>query len=73
MPESSWTQCNARGKGILMFGWLGIIIGILLFLIGGFLVVFFPSTEEHQGETFGLTGVILGFILLIAAFFLVFF
>jgi len=56
-----------------MFGWLGIAIGILLFLIGGFLVVFFPSTKEHQGDTFGLTGVILGFILLIAAFFLVFF
>ena len=56
-----------------MFGWIGIIIGILLFLIGGFLVVFFPSTEEHQGNTFGLSGIILGFILLIAAFFLVFF
>lgn len=56
-----------------MFGWLGIIIGILLFLIGGFLVVFFPSTWEHQGDIFSLTGIILGLILLIAAFFLVFF
>lgn len=64
---------NAGFKVVSMFGWLGIAIGILLFLIGGFLVVFFPSTEEHQGDTFGLTGVILGFILLIAAFFLVFF
>ncbi len=55
-----------------MFGWLGIIIGILLFLLGGFLVVFFPSSEEHQGDSFSLTGVIMGFIFLIAAFFLVF-
>lgn len=56
-----------------MFGWLGIAIGILFFLIGGFMVFFFPSTEEHQGDNFGITGVVLGLILLIAAFFLVFF
>lgn len=56
-----------------MFGWLGIGLGIVLFLIGGFLVVFFPGTWEHQGDAFSLTGIILGFIFLIAAFFLVFF
>jgi len=56
-----------------MFGWIGIVIGILFFLIGGFLVVFFPSTEEHQGDSFSLTGILIGFILLIVAFFLVFF
>ena len=55
-----------------MFGWIGIIIGILFFLIGGFLVVFFPSTEEHQGDSFSITGVAIGIILLIAGFFLVF-
>jgi hypothetical protein len=56
-----------------MFGWIGIIIGILFFLVGGFLVIFFPSSEEHQGDTFSITGIVLGFILLIAGFFLIFF
>jgi hypothetical protein len=56
-----------------MFGLLGIIFGIILFLVGGFLVIFFPSTEEHQGDTFSIVGILLGFIFLIAGFFLVFF
>ena len=56
-----------------MFGWIGIVLGIILFLVGGFLVVFFPSTSEHQGDTFSFTGIFMGLIFLVAAFFLVFF
>lgn len=56
-----------------MFGWIGIVIGILLALAGIFLVFFFPTTTVHQGESFGKTGVILGVIFLIVAFFLLFF
>jgi hypothetical protein len=48
-----------------MFGIIGILVGLLLILIGGFLVFFFPSTAEHQPHPFDITGVVLGFILLI--------
>jgi hypothetical protein len=58
---------------VFVFGWLWGIIGILFFLLGGFLVIFFPSTSEHQGETFSITGIAMGFIFLIAGFFLVFY
>ena len=68
-----YIKTNQILKGENMFGWLGIAVGILFFLVGGFLVVFFPSTEEHQGDTFSITGIVIGFILLVAGFFLVFF
>ncbi len=55
-----------------MFGALGIVLGILLILLGGFLVLFFPMTEEHQASEFTKTGVVLGFIFLIIGAFLVF-
>ncbi len=48
-----------------MFGWLGIGIGILLIVLGGWLVFFFPSTVEHQPEQFGWTAIVLGIVLII--------
>jgi hypothetical protein len=55
-----------------MFGILGIIIGILLIMLGGFLVLFFPMAPEHQAGQFTKVGVILGFIFLIIGGVLVF-
>ena len=48
-----------------MFGWLGIVLGILLILIGGFMVFFLPTTEKHQPESMAWTGVIVGIVFLI--------
>ena len=50
-----------------MFGWTGIIIGILLLLFAAFMVFFFPaSTMEgasgHQPQGFSWNGILLGFI-----------
>ena len=42
-----------------MFGWIGLLVGILFILLGGFLVVFFPGTQEHQPPPFGVVGVLL--------------
>jgi len=55
-----------------MFGWIGVVVGILFIIIGGFLVLFFPGTKEHQPGPFGLVGVVLGFILIIAGGALIF-
>jgi len=46
-----------------MFGWTGLIAGVILLLIAGFLIFFFPSATKHQPEPYGWNGVILGFIL----------
>ncbi len=48
-----------------MFGWIGIIVGILFLLFAAFAVFFFPGTLEHQtgGETdYGLNGMIFGIV-----------
>jgi len=55
-----------------MFGLIGIVIGILLLLVGIFLVFFFPSTMEHQPPGMSVTGVVLGLVLLVVGFVLVF-
>ncbi|MFH1364808.1 MAG: hypothetical protein ABIH52_04090 [Candidatus Aenigmatarchaeota archaeon] len=55
-----------------MFGLAGVAVGILLFIIGIFLVFFFPANAEHQPSSFSLVGVILGFILLIIGGLLIF-
>ena len=56
-----------------MFGWIGILVGILLIIFGGFLVVFFPSTIEHQPPQMTVGGVILGFVCLVIGVLLLFF
>ncbi len=48
----------------MAFGLAGIIIGILMILVGFFLVFMFPTTTVHQGEKFGIVGIIMGIVLL---------
>lgn len=55
-----------------MFGFPGFVLGILLILMGVFLVFFFPTTTEHQPESFGFTGIAMGIIFLVIGFVLVF-
>ncbi|MCX6814815.1 MAG: hypothetical protein NTY20_04170 [Candidatus Aenigmarchaeota archaeon] len=45
-----------------MFGWTGIIVGILLLLFAAFMIFFFPASKEHQPDPYGFHGVLLGFI-----------
>jgi hypothetical protein len=45
-----------------MFGWMGIIVGVLLLLFAAFMVFFFPAAQEQQPHGFGLNGIIFGFI-----------
>jgi multisubunit Na+/H+ antiporter MnhG subunit len=48
-----------------MFGWVGIIVGILFLLFAAFAIFFFPGTLEHQSSVesdFGVNGIILGII-----------
>lgn len=44
------------------------IVGIVLILIGGFLVVFFPFPKEYQPAGFTLAGMLIGILTLIAGF-----
>lgn len=55
-----------------MLGFLGIVVGILLILIGGFLIFFFPGTEEHQPNSFAWLGILIGFILIAIGVVLIF-
>ncbi len=55
-----------------MFGLLGLLIGIFLVLIGGYMIFFFPLTSVHQEEYFGKTAIVLGFICLIVGGILIF-
>ncbi len=54
-----------------MFGLLGVIVGIILIIVGGYMFFFMPMTIEHQ-EGFGISAVIIGLIFMIAGFVLVF-
>jgi len=45
-----------------MFGWTGVIIGILLLLFAAFMIFFFPASKEHQPDPYGFNGVLFGFI-----------
>ena len=56
-----------------MFGWIGAIIGILLILLGGYMVLFFPFVTEEQIPSVGLTAIITGFVFIIIGGFLLFF
>jgi len=58
-----------------MFGWVGIIVGILLLLFAAFLVFFMSTAAEHQTSVdvnFGLNGIIFGFIMGIIGLALIF-
>lgn len=55
-----------------MFGWIGTLVGVIFLLLGGFMVLFFPFTAQHQGDEFAVAGPVIGFILLILGGVLVF-
>ena len=56
-----------------MGGILGIIAGIILMLIGIFLIFIFPSTTEHQTEQFSIMGIVIGIVFFFVGLFLIFF
>jgi len=55
-----------------MFGLLGTVIGLILVVLGGYMVVFFPSTLEHQSEQFSIIGIVMGLVFLIIGAVLIF-
>ena len=55
----------------MAFGFIGVIIGIILLLIGIFNVFFFSMSEEHTGY-FDDVAVVLGFIFMIVGGALIF-
>jgi|GEM_PF-745946 len=61
MPEGSRAAFPVNNsKARCMFGWIGVIVGILLLLFAAFLIFFFPAEAEHQYQ--GWEGVIFGFV-----------
>jgi|GEM_PF-1644028 len=61
-----------------MLWWLGIkVLGVILTLVGIFLIVFFPMSSEDQnipqmGISMDIVGVLFGVILLVIGIFLIF-
>ncbi len=55
-----------------MFGLLGQIIGIIIIIIGGFLLFFLHAPEEHQPTEFSISFIVLGLILIIVGGLLLF-
>ena len=56
-----------------MFGLGGIVAGIILILLGGALVFFFPGTaKEYQTFEFGIMGIVIGFVMIILGAILIF-
>lgn len=56
-----------------MFGWIGTIVGILLILLGGYMVLFFPFVSEEQADSLALTSIVTGFVLIVIGGVLIFF
>ncbi|MBI4175787.1 MAG: hypothetical protein HY518_01160 [Candidatus Aenigmarchaeota archaeon] len=56
----------------MAFGIIGAIVGILLVLMGIFLVIFFPMATAHQQEKFSWMGIIMGIIFLVVGGLLIF-
>ena len=55
-----------------MFGLAGLIVGIILIVIGGALVFFFPSASTYQPQEFGIVAVVVGFVMIILGAIMVF-
>jgi hypothetical protein len=49
----------------MAFGLTGLLAGIVLLLLGFFLVFLFPTTTVHQTEKFGVLGIVLGVLFLL--------
>ena len=47
-------------------------MGIILILIGGIIVFFFPSSVEYQPEEFGIVAVVAGFVMIILGAIMIF-
>jgi uncharacterized YccA/Bax inhibitor family protein len=57
----------------MVLWWLvGKVVGVVLLLLGVFLVIFFPWITKHQPESFGKSGILLGLIFLVIGLFLLF-
>jgi uncharacterized membrane protein HdeD (DUF308 family) len=50
---------------ISMFGITGVIAGIIMIIVGGILVFFFPAASTYQPRDFSVLVVVIGFILII--------
>ena len=48
-----------------MFGLGGMVAGILLILVGGALIFFFPSAVKYQPQDMGILVIIVGFVMVI--------
>lgn len=48
-----------------MFGITGTIAGIVMIIVGGILVFFFPGAPQYQPRDFSVLVVVIGFILII--------
>jgi hypothetical protein len=57
----------------MAFGILGIIIGILLILFGGYLVIFFPSAAHTQPPSMTTGAIVLGFLCVVVGILLLVF
>ena len=55
-----------------MFGWWGLIPGVLLLLFGAFCIFFFPSSQTHQEKELAIGGIIIGIISLLIGAALIF-
>jgi len=55
-----------------MFGLLGLITGIILLILGGYMVFFFPHAIGYQTEKFSAIGIIAGFVFLLIGALLIF-
>ena len=55
-----------------MFGLGGFVAGILMILIGGALIFFFPSAVKYQPDEMGIIIVVVGFVMAIVGAIFVF-
>ncbi|MFH1445303.1 MAG: hypothetical protein ABIF08_02365 [Nanoarchaeota archaeon] len=55
-----------------MFGWLGLLIGAILLVLGGYMIFFFPGALDYQTKEMATVGVVLGFIFAILGAILIF-
>ncbi|MBI4173637.1 MAG: hypothetical protein HY519_02855 [Candidatus Aenigmarchaeota archaeon] len=57
----------------MAYGILGTMAGILLLLVGLYMIFMLPMSHEHQDDAMIWTGIVMGAILVVIAGFLIFF
>lgn len=55
-----------------MFGLGGLVAGILMIVIGGALIFFFPSAVKYQPDDMGIMVIVVGFVMVIVGAILIF-